>query len=465
MDKKLKNNSVSWITKITTTFFVLICFVIYLIYAETLDKVEEFINKKEFDKALQILEKNKQKFALDYYLNLAYIYAYTDKDYDKILREAKQIFVDKIQDKSTKDKNFSKILFGYGYIHYYVKNDIYSSEIFLRKSLEYDQNNDKASITLAQLYYDKGETDKSEELLDKTFDLLKNKNALTSDFIKIYSQVLMENRRYSKVVQILEPYIEKYDIAKLFYAKALTFKSEYLKANQIIKQFLNKNNDNLEAYYILGLTYKDSRIKSTEGIEIINSLNPEKNDRYYLKLAQFYEGLGDIELAINYYDKALAINKNNEKYYILAITYAIDVGQTSRAINWAFEYYTKKPNDFNANLFLAMCYEGQKQFENAKKYYQQAINIDPSRYEPYVRMAWIVLEQEADFNTSAQILLDGYQNVKDLYYKRRFKISLKQIVELEEEFKKKYKQKTNQDISKPIKPELKEKIMKIIKEE
>jgi hypothetical protein len=74
----------------------------------------------------------------------------------------------------------------------------------------------------------------------------------------------------------------------------------------------------------------------------------------------------------------------------------------------------------------------------------------------------MLLEQESDFNSSAIILLKGYENVKDLYYKNRIKKALKDLVDLEEEFKRKYKEKTNMDISKPIKDDIKEKIKQII---
>lgn len=455
MGKKIKNNLI--------ILYFLIFLLIFSFSKDVINKVNDLIDSKKYEEAKSLLIQNKEKMGLSYYTTLAVIYAHQKQNYQEILELAKKRFVDSINEPRTKDQNFSKILFTYGYIEYYVKNNIYNSEIYFNESLKYNSENTDALITLAQLYYDKNDIERSEELLDKTFEILSKGGKINEKFLKLYNGVLAENKRYTKIIKIMEPYIDKYPITKLFYAKALTFLGEYLQANKIIKEYLNINNDNLEAYYILGLTYKDSRVKSKEGIDLIEELNKEKNDRYYLKLAQFYEGLGDVEMAINYYDKTLQLNKNNDKYYILAITYAIDNGNTAKAINWAFEYYNKKPSDFYANLFLAMCYEYQKQFENSKKYYYQSINIDPSRYEPYVRLAWIILEQESDFNTSAEILIKGFNNTKDTYYKNRFKKALKDLIELEEEFKKKFKEKTGQEISKPIKPELKEKIIEIIK--
>lgn len=455
MGKKIKDNLV--------IIYFLTFLLIFSFSNDVIDKVNDLIDSKKYEEAKSLLIQNKEKIGLSYYTTLAIIYAHQKRNYQEILELAKKRFVDNINEPRTKDQNFSKILYTYGYIEYYIKNNIYNTEIYLNESLKYNSENTDTLITLAQLYYDRNEIEKSEEFLDKTFEILNKQKKINEKFLKLYNQILLENKRYAKIIKIMEPYIDKYPITKLFYAKALTFLGEYLQANKIIKEYMNINNDNLEAYYILGLTYKDSRVKSKEGIDLIEKLNKEKNDRYYLKLAQFYEGIGDVEMAINYYDKTLQLNKNNDKYYILAITYAIDNGNTAKAINWAFDYYNKKPSDFNANLFLAMCYEYQKQFENSKKYYYQAMNIDPSRYEPYVRLAWIVLEQESDFNTSAEILLKGFNNAKDIYYKNRFKKALKDLIELEEEFKKKFKEKTGQEISKPIKPELKERIMEVIK--
>jgi len=452
MGKKFKNYSI-------VLFIILIILTISL--ASTINKVYELIDSKKYNDALNLLVSKRKELGIDYYLALSYIYAYNSKDYKPVLKQAKELFVDNQKENAIKDINFSKILYSYGYIEYYIKSEIYNAEIYLSESLRYYPDNKDTLITIAQLFYDKGELDKSEDYLDKAFEILKKSNQINENFLKIYNQVLIENKRYSKLKNLMKDYLS-YDIVKLYYAKSCVFLSDSLEANEIIKDFIKKKSDNLEAYYILGLTYKDSRVKSNEGLKLIDEINPNKNDRYYLKLAQFYEGLGDVQMAINYYDKTLSLNKNNDKYYILAITYAIDTGFTSKAVNWAYEYYNKKPRDFYANLFLAIIYEYQKQFENSKKYYQNAIEIDPTRYEPYVRLSWMLLEQESDFNSSAIILLKGYENIKDLYYKNRIKKALKDLVDLEEEFKRKYKEKTNMDISKPIKDDIKEKIKQII---
>ncbi|MCS7165311.1 MAG: hypothetical protein RMJ51_03420 [Candidatus Calescibacterium sp.] len=465
MDQKFKDNNMKIIDKRIIKMLCVFIFTISFVFSdEFFYKIDQLIQNGKYNEAIQILERNRQKIGIDYYTVLAVIYAHKGRDYNEILQKARKIFVDSETDTEKKDRNFSKILYTYGYIEYYINSDTYRAEIFLKESIKYNPNNDRSLITLAQINYDRNQTDTAEELLDRTFEILKTNNSITEEFLKIYNQVLLENRRYNKIAKIMKPYVDKFDTVKLFYSKALAYNSEYIEANNIIKSFLYKNNDNLEAYYILGLTYKDSKIRANEGLELIEKLNKEKNDRYYIKLAQFYEGLEDIDMAINYYDKALSINKNNDKYYILAITYAIDKGVTSRAINWAIEYYNKKPNDFHANLFLAICYEYQKQFDKSKEYYYRSIDIDPTRYESYVRLAWIVLEQEEDFNTCAEVLLKGYKNIKDNYYKNRIRKALKDLLELEEEYKKRYKQKTGKDIPKPISPTVKEQIKGIITE-
>jgi len=167
-------------------------------------------------------------------------------------------------------------------------------------------------------------------------------------------------------------------------------------------------------------------------------------------------------MAINYYDKALSINKENKKYYILAITYAIDAGKANRAINWAYELYSKYPTDFYSVYLLAVCYDEAKLFDKSKEFYYKAIDINPGTYEPYVRLSRIFLEEETDFDNSSKILIQGYYNVQDLYYKNRFKKAIKDLLDLEKEFKKKYRERTGLDISKPIKQDTLKQIEKII---
>ena len=354
-------------------------------------------------------------------------------------------------------------MYNWAYILYNVKKDIYQSETTINEALKYNPNNIGAIILLAKINYDKNNLDNSENLLANAYELALSKNySDIVNLVSIYTDILLENRRYAKAKNILENYYQKDNNLLLKYAKVLTYLDELVQANEIIKQYLKKDNNNLEAYYILGLTYKRSYVKVPQALEFIDSINPIKDDRYYIKLAQFYEGINDIDMAINYYDRALSINKENKKYYILAITYAIDVGKANRAINWAYELYSKYPSDFYSVYLLAVCYDESKLFDKAKEFYYKAIDINPESYEPYVRLSRIFLEEETDFDNSSKILIQGYYNVQDLYYKNRFKKAIKDLLDLEKEFKKKYKEKTGLNISKPIKQDTLKQIEKII---
>ena len=468
-NKMIKNNK----SRIVLNLFFLFLFALFvltlIVFAKENTKIEVFnkyLESGDYTKAQEIVNQIDSKF--DALLAQMILYAYKDKDLQnakKVLKILKDEFVNKVKNENQKNLNFSKILYNWGYILYNVKKDIYQSEIAFNESLKYNPENIDSIVFLAKISYDKNDLDNAEELLNRAYSLALSKNY--SDMVQlvsIYTDVLIENKRYSKAKNILENYYSKDNRLLLKYAKVLTYLDELVQANDIIKQYLEKDNNNLESYYILGLTYKRSYIKIPEALDFINSINPDKNDRYYIKLAQFYEGVGDIDMAINNYDKALSLNKQNKKYYILAITYAIDVGKTNRAVNWAYELYNKYPDDFYSSYLLALCYEGVKNFDKAKEFYYKAIDIDSSKYEPYIRLSRIFLEEETDFDNSAKMLIKGYYNVGDVYYKNRFKKALKDLLDLEKEFKKKYKEKTGLDISKPIKEETLNEINKIISE-
>ncbi len=451
-------------------YFVLVFLVISLILVfandSKIDLFNKYIENKDYAKAEEIIKEIQKESKLDALIAKMILYAYLDSNLDnskKVLKILKEQFVDNISNENQKNLNFSKILYNWGYILYNVKKDIYQSENIFNEALKYNPNNIDAIIFLAKINYDKNNLDNSENLLSKAYDLaLSKKYSNLVNLISIYTDVLIENKRYSKAKNILENYYTKDNKLILKYAKVLTYLDELVQANEIIKEYIKKDSNNLEAYYILGLTYKKSYVKIPEALDFINSINVDKNDRYYIKLAQFYEGVNDVDMALNYYDKALAINKENRKYYILAITYAIDIGKTNRAINWAYEFYNQNQNDFYGPYLLAICYDEAKLFDKAKEFYYKAIAIKPDTYEPYVRLSRIFLEEETDFDSSIKILIQGYNNIGDLYYKNRFKKAIKDLIDLEKEFKKKYKEKTGLDISKPIKKETLKEVEKII---
>jgi tetratricopeptide (TPR) repeat protein len=447
-------------------FYFIFSILVILGKESKIDLFNRYVQNKDYVKAQEVINDIKKTSELDALIAQMILYAYKDNNLDnskKVLKILKQRFVDNLSNQNQKNLNFSKILYNWAYILYNVKKDIYQSEINVNEALKYNSNNIDAIILLAKINYDKNNLDNSENLLANAYELALAKNYLDIvNLVSIYTDILLENKRYAKAKNILENYYQRDNKLLLKYAKVLTYLDELVQANEIIKQYLKKDNNNLEAYYILGLTYKRSYIKVPQALEFIDSINPTKDDRYYIKLAQFYEGINNVDMATNYYDKALSINKENKKYYILAITYAIDAGKANRAINWAYELYSKYPTDFYSVYLLAVCYDEAKLFDKAKEFYYKAMDINPGTYEPYVRLSRIFLEEETDFDNSSKILIQGYYNVQDLYYKNRFKKSIKDLLDLEKEFKKKYKEKTGLDISKPIKQDTLKQIEKII---
>ena len=447
-------------------FYFIFSILLILANESKVDLFNKCIQNRDYVKAQEVINDIKKTSEFDALIAQMILYAYKDNNLDnskKVLKILKQRFVDNLSNPNQKNLNFSKILYNWAYILYNVKKDIYQSEATVNEALKYNSNNIDAIILLAKINYDKNNLDNSENLLANAYELALAKNySDIVNLVSIYTDILLENKRYAKAKNILENYYQRDNKLLLKYAKVLTYLDELVQANEIIKQYLKKDNNNLEAYYILGLTYKRSYVKVPQALEFIDSINPTKDDRYYIKLAQFYEGVNDVDMAINYYDKALSINKENKKYYILAITYAIDAGKANRAINWAYELYSKYPTDFYSVYLLAVCYDEAKLFDKAKEFYYKAMDINPGAYEPYVRLSRIFLEEETDFDNSSKILIQGYYNVQDLYYKNRFKKSIKDLLDLEKEFKKKYKEKTGLDISKPIKQDTFKQIEKII---
>lgn len=103
---------------------------------------------------------------------------------------------------------------------------------------------------------------------------------------------------------------------------------------------------------------------------------PECSQRYLLE-GNYYYLTNQIPQAINSYDNARVINKDNFLiYYNLSLCYG-KLKQADKAIGFALESWRRNPYSTGALIQLGDLYSEKKDYRQARIYYQKALGLDP----------------------------------------------------------------------------------------
>jgi len=194
------------------------------------------------------------------------------------------------------------------------------------------------------------------------------------------------------------------------YEKAISSYSSN-NCNDMAVAFLNSGKIKLDAK-----DYKNAIEDFTNGIKLNNEI-----DQLYIKRAECYKALKQIDKAINDYNKALKSTKDSSTVYTLR-GIALNAQQNFQL---AFEDFTAaikfNPNAYDAFLNRGTSCEGLNNLASAEYDYSQAIRIKPEEGLAYYKRGLVTQEMKngnpcKDFKTAvakgcedAQASLDGCQ--------------------------------------------------------
>lgn len=111
----------------------------------------------------------------------------------------------------------------------------------------------------------------------------------------------------------------------------------------------------------------------------------------YNNMGEIYSQLGDRDLAIHNYKKALKIERNYRVLLNLGVEY-YNTGDYSTALKFFHESIELKKNFIEGNFYTGMAYFNKKEFKSAEKYFNIVVQQDGKHLKANYLLAYIYYE-------------------------------------------------------------------------
>ena len=320
---------------------------------------------------------------------------------------------------------------------------------YLNKAIELDSSCLPAAVTLANLCYGIGDKACFEQWLDYSLQIDKEHPKV----VELKARELYDKGRYAELRDYLES--KRQLVAKNTSLKELLFKAyyhtqEYVEARKLLQELLAEEPDNMELYFIMGKMYGRSRALDVEKYILNNSLLKGKD--LYLALAFFWEGVGDTDMALRYYDKAIEIDPSDPHLYETVGTYLISNSKYNEAITYLSKLVKLEPSSYKSHFLLGMAYRHAGYPNQAIEELERAKQLNPEYPHTYIELGnayWDIAfklfedyKQEGFywFDKGVEVMKEGLRNVKDERYKARFEKSIRDAAKTRRKIEKELKE-------------------------
>ncbi len=336
---------------------------------------------EKYESITKLINKNTKNLYEIKYLAEAYIFLDDTDNVEKILHRIKNL-----------DKNlFYEVDNIYKGISFYRKYDYKNAIVYLKKV---KNMSDRLKNILAKIYVFTGKYNAAESILSKTLKKDYFILALLNYHQHNYKKCLtvLNKVKDSKDSQILrfncylklgkfkksELILSKLDLLDKnnFYKKIETLFS-YKKLDEIENRLKNKEDSYLK-FYFLGKIYKERKdyFKSVQYFQKAITLN--RNSEVLFLLASVYENMKSYKLAIPFYKEVVVMEDNDTYYYdsIFKLAYCLyKTGDFTEAVKYFNKYLNNEEGNSKylgkAIEYLAVSYKNTGDFVNAVKIYNK----------------------------------------------------------------------------------------------
>ena len=115
----------------------------------------------------------------------------------------------------------------------------------------------------------------------------------------------------------------------------------------------------------------------------------------YLKLGELYHQQGDVDTAVAYFKRALALNPELANRFITQGQRAFDEMNYQEAIDSLNTHLLLFPEDVSATYLLGQSYETKGDIDNALTFYKRTLTLDSQRPDVLFKMVYIYGNQDA----------------------------------------------------------------------
>ncbi|MCQ2739334.1 MAG: tetratricopeptide repeat-containing glycosyltransferase family protein [bacterium] len=231
---------------------------------------------------------------------------------------------------------------------------------------------------------------------------------------KDYEKGLSE---FKKIIPTLDLHerdsaIQKYINFSMQYAEEFTKVSKWAEAVEIYKDLMNYNGFPVSIFKHIGLCMKsmgnaDLAIRFLKQYE---EISPEKDDVYVYLADITYTDIKDNAKAIEYYEKALASNKNNYSLYnMLGHLYSTHYQDKfkDKQIEYLKKAYELAPNNRIVVKNLAYVYGKFHETQKADEFYAKLMYLNPTHSDLHSYGAYLV--QHKRFSEGFKFLQHRFQ--------------------------------------------------------
>ena len=247
-----------------------------------------------------------------------------------------------------------------------------------QRAIKIDSTKADYFILLCDAYFFSNQTRLAKETLEYC---LKLNPASTEANLKLAEMYFYVKKYQESINYINKALMVNQTLAKGYYLKGMCYKESSDTGNAVssFQTAVEQDNNYYAAYMELGLIFANK--KNPLALEYFNNalrIDPKSSEIYY-DIGKFYQDINKPKLATETYKKLLSFNPNdkNAVYNLGAIELYFN-----KNIEAAKKYFSDAiftdPNYAEAYFARGVCYDQQKDYQNAKADYQMAIQIKPN---------------------------------------------------------------------------------------
>lgn len=246
---------------------------------------------------------------------------------------------------------------------------------------------------LAGLYYRAGNKEKAEQTLLQNVD----QNPDNKDAIRVLQDYYVRTGQLDRAESTLASLSAKYPKSvpiKLTYAKLLTDKKDFSKANELASE-LTKTNANDPEVQVLNAVLLMNTGKVNDAFTMLQKATKEAPNNYQtqLLLARVAQSKGDVPTAQTAYQAALKLQPNSTDALTGLAMIAYANQDTSSLTDLAEKMIRLHPNMPQGYMWRGSTEATQKDYERAEADFQTALKNDPKNGAVYIQLATIRMMQ------------------------------------------------------------------------